>query len=888
MKKLIFNGEDNINIHYIFQKTQTHSDILVVSFPGAAGDIPGGEWGYLMTIMPFKVNALFIESDTTLNQSWLTYVNGKPVIENAVKALIDMCAAEVNAVRIIATGSSMGGFCSLYYGLKYGYDIIAGSLPYTLTDASKIMYAVGGAGKAETDWFNKKVCDAISEAGKRGFDKKIFISYGEGEPNWLSVNQGKKLVKDLENANIKFTLKLYPYSDHATVYRMFPSVLKARIGYYLGLNDEPQGDEEFVLSPEAGLSNTLRESYAPLVNALECLPYDIVPCTAIQGLAHYGEPNLATALRNFVYMEQGWYWGSGFKEPLKMPDKHAFWRALPKNKVAEGVGFWFQDTLLNFYEQKDEHKALEWCAENARQYLEYICRIADPKHNEHWWNSLRRMHFFIALHRDLNEKGISADWLKNIPDEIRRDIEFFIVPDVSVGDPQAQYRRALGLLHAAVYFRASEEFCGIFYNTALKIQNEITNFYFDVNGVCVALQLRGQSILTNQLMQNIKFIEENKLPHTKEFCVLKDKFDKIVEFSSHITSPDGTLAALGQSVYENDWWSRNWIDRKTGNYILRNSNIAILNDENNMAYITVNGGSNIHSDFKHCDLLSFTWWYDNVQVFVDSEGGKDILAEFAGSAIAHNGFIVDDLNYVVPSYTDFTTIYDVDERENCVILTLMHNCYEGVTLKRRLVWIKPNIIVLYDEAESETEHKYTQNFVMQNWTVDKKDISKVTISAAKKITASVLQIDADDNDYVLEMFCGTTNVNDEANYRGSLISGMTRLRKGCNLAYSKKGSVVKFLTAIELHGSSDGIAEQENRISSVKIDFDKLAVTLENGTEICENGLDELRNQMPERLTVQGEVAADTETFQKGIIPDVDNETKDVINGEVNKNNETD
>lgn len=119
MKSLVFNSEDGVKIDYIFQKSQTSSDVLIVSFPGVMGDIPGGEWGYLMTITPFNVNALFIKSDKELNKSWLTYINGKPIIENAVKALIDKCAEEVNAAQIISTGSSMGGFCALYYGLKY-------------------------------------------------------------------------------------------------------------------------------------------------------------------------------------------------------------------------------------------------------------------------------------------------------------------------------------------------------------------------------------------------------------------------------------------------------------------------------------------------------------------------------------------------------------------------------------------------------------------------------------------------------------------------------------------------------------------------------------------------------------------------------------------------
>lgn len=871
MKSLVFNGENGISLNYIFQKPQNSSDVLVVSFPGLGGTIPGGDWGYLMTIIPFGVNALFIKSDRALNQSWLTYKDGKPLIENTIKALIDKCAAESNVSRIITTGSSMGGFCAIYYGLKYGYDIIAGSPPYTITEPSMIMFATGGIGESEERRINEQLHSAVRNAGEQGFDKKLFISWGNGEANWLSANQGQQLITDLENAKIKFAYKLYPYSDHYTVYQLFPNILKERLGYYLGLNDEPKDDEtELSLSPEGELTKKLNDISTALMEKLSAFPEDTEPYTSIQEPMHYGDLNIANALRNFVYLEQGWYWGGGFKEPLKMPDKNAFWRVLPREKVAEGVCFWFQDTLLNYYEQQNEPKALAWCAENAHQYIEYISRIADPRHNEYWWNSLKRMHFFMALHKDLDEKEIREEWHKNIPDEIRRDIKIFIPGNILANDYNGQYRRALGLLHAAVYFKKCNELYDVFYNAALTILDILTDFYFNENGVCIIFQFRDHSILAERIMQNIRFIETNNFPETKEFRTLKRKYDKIIEFAAHITAPDGNIAAVGQSIYEKAWSMQKWLKRKTGNYILRNSNIAILNDENDLAYITVNGCSNTRSNYKHCDLLSFTFWYDNVQVFMDSEGGVDNLAEFASSAMAHNGIIIDDLNYMIPSYNDFTAIETVDERDDCVIIDMSHNCYEGVTLRRRLMWIKPNIIVLYDETDSHTEHKYTQNFVLQNWNVDKKDKSKALISVAPDFTATITQINADDNDFELEAFYGTTDVKDEAHYRGSLVSGWRRLRKGCNLAYTKNGSNVKFLTVIELHGASNGISEQESHVLSAKTEFDKLAVTLENGTEICENGLAELRELTAKEAE---ECTADEQTPQDESVSTGNSET---------------
>jgi dienelactone hydrolase len=58
--------------------------------------------------------------------SFMTCVNRDFKIERTIADLINKTKQGTGAIKIITVGSSLGGRCALYYGLKYDCDIIAG------------------------------------------------------------------------------------------------------------------------------------------------------------------------------------------------------------------------------------------------------------------------------------------------------------------------------------------------------------------------------------------------------------------------------------------------------------------------------------------------------------------------------------------------------------------------------------------------------------------------------------------------------------------------------------------------------------------------------------------------------------------------------------------
>lgn len=839
MKSTVYHGE--VDIEYAFVLAPNPSNTLIIAFPGAGNsgfDLPNISLNYMMTIGQFNANALYIQTNKDYSKSYLRCINRDFKIERSIKALIDQCIDETNSTQIIAVGSSMGGFCALYYGLKYDWDIIAGSLsPYVLREDSSmefnLLYACGGTTHEDKKWYDNLILNVIQDAGARGYNKKLFMSWGEGEVDWVTPNQAPKLLEDLDSVGIKYKYRLYPFSNHLTVSASFPNVLKAYLGYYLGLTDEPIYDKAESLEQE--LMRKINENYSSLLPQVKKLSYDKENLD-IKGVSLYGETNIQTCLRNFCYIQQGWYWRLNTNEPVNIKDKDLFWGNLPQGKIREAVCFYFQSGILYLYEKKEIPGALEWCVENARQYVMYVSHVAEPKQNNDWWNATRRMNFFIELRRNMDKCGIKADWTDRIIDEIINDLRLIVSSEDIITDGIYPYKHILGLLTGITYFKNNTDFFTAAYNTAIDILCTLTDYCFDKNGVCIIRQMRHQNILVYHMIQIMRFIEANGFPQTKNFKAFQRKYSSIIEFTAHITNPGGNLAAIGHTTYAPAYWIRNHVKRKPKNIILKSSNIAILEDKQSLSYITVSGSSNIHSVYRHCDLLSFTWFYDGKQVFADSEGGGNDLADFARSSIAHNGLICDDIDYITPDYDDWSCINSVDEQEDFVFISMHHALISGVMLKRHLFWIKPNVIVLVDEADSENEHTYTQNFVLENYHVDKSDIRKVKIKA-DSVNASIVQFSAENGNYDLKQYNGTTDVNDTENYRGSLITDFTSLRKGLNLAYSKKGAAAKFLTAIECH--SKNVSKSEVSVKNITFENFVITVELTNGKIITEEVVDD-------------------------------------------------
>jgi hypothetical protein len=130
---------------------------------------------------------------------------------------------------------------------------------------------------------------------------------------------------------------------------------------------------------------------------------------------------------------------------------------------------------------------------------------------------------------------------------------------------------------------------------------------------------------------------------------------------------------------------------------------------------------------KHADDLSFVLFAGGRDVFVD--GGlynyemKDPINQYLRGALAHNGLVVDHTSYDL--LTDTQLNGNSDETAALPLPAGLwaselspeidwargfNHAYQGVALERTIVFVKPDIFLIYDVTQSSVEHDYSQMF----------------------------------------------------------------------------------------------------------------------------------------------------------------------------------
>ncbi len=229
-KENVFQGR----LKYVLEK-QTGSKILVVVFSGFAGK-GGARYNYMETLQNMKVNRLFILDDYGYRQKQGTYYLGEKgdfYVEKMVLALIPQVMEQLNASYLVTAGSSKGGSCAIYFGLKLkARAIIAGVPQYYLGDylnteehmpilesivGKNNVHAVGGV------MLLNQLLSREVEAYD-GFQTTIYLHYSNVEHTY--VDHIQYLISDLRSNNINLREDVMNYQDHNDVALYFPEYLQ--------------------------------------------------------------------------------------------------------------------------------------------------------------------------------------------------------------------------------------------------------------------------------------------------------------------------------------------------------------------------------------------------------------------------------------------------------------------------------------------------------------------------------------------------------------------------------------------------------------------------------------------------------------------------------------
>lgn len=799
MRHNTFKSE--VEIDYVLRKSTNKSNILVVSFPGAGGDRFRADslgLGYMMTIGQFNVNALYIKSSREdFINAWFVGTEGDFSIERSIMELVEFACQETGSTHCVGIGSSLGGNTALYYGLKYNWDVIA-----------------GGA-RAPKSWYvGQLIHDMIPTALSRGFDKRIYMCWGRGEPMWRNKSEAPSLIKRFDDEKVPYTMELFKYSVHANISKVFPSIIRRELGKILGYEEQETLEEKEV--SEAEIIGEITSSLKNLKIYADQL-IDVKPNYSIKGCVNHGSLDHDANLKTFVYATHGYYWLPGRDKPLRA-DQGEFWKTIAPKSPQFANSFQHQTAILNFFKETKNAKAVAYLTEIILEFLNdpEAQKSTNRKHKRSWTSQLRNellIDFACTLrgpdqeHSDevkacLRKLEQKIDWEKikiQIVSGLRRSIH----SEILLSEVEENYSRLIYIAEIGEFFRDHVDFYNAVYEKVLEVAETITNYYFDENGHCIYEQTNGQHNAAPHLNRLLKFVERNNEKPGRKFRKLLKKMSAIENVRAHLIRDDGRTPNLGHSDRKKAIGPRS-----TGELLNIGSNIAVLSTDSE--YITIGGGSNIHSPFRHCDLLSFTFRYDGRQLIWDAGGGTGELADYARSALAHSAFICDEADYVTPDYADWTVLDDAVSTDNYAFISGKHFLIEGVSMARKWLWLKPNVLIIYDEARSNKNHLYTQNFIAPKWKFREPTNGVVEFRDGKGCTFQISQAPRDTK-FRTKTYFGTNKLSaTEGELRGSRIDSFTRPRQMTNIAFEKHSSNCDFLTILQ---ASTGRADEAKLIN---------------------------------------------------------------------------
>ncbi|MGG0658366.1 Two component regulator three Y domain-containing protein [Rummeliibacillus pycnus] len=227
----VFESEKSIK--YLFQKSYSKTNSLVIIFSAFPTKGKQPAYNFVRTLSEFDCNKLFILDDFGSRASYYLCEKRDFSIERSVISLINFIIKENEIDHVISCGSSKGGYAALYYGIKYGFDhIIAASPQYYLgdylldqTNSQDVTLFMSGLSADEDHQFlNEIMPKMIDETQSK---PNIFIHLGKDEPHY--ENHVKPLLAKLNEVHINYELDLGDYSKHSDVGKFFPTILKDNI-----------------------------------------------------------------------------------------------------------------------------------------------------------------------------------------------------------------------------------------------------------------------------------------------------------------------------------------------------------------------------------------------------------------------------------------------------------------------------------------------------------------------------------------------------------------------------------------------------------------------------------------------------------------------------------
>lgn len=354
--------------------------------------------------------------------------------------------------------------------------------------------------------------------------------------------------------------------------------------------------------------------------------------------------------------------------------------------------------------------------EKAKKYiLNYIEKhlSLEEKTSEYTWYdhavAFRTLHLLQTVGNELKQDDPDTKFIQRVFDHISLNVTFLMDPkNYRAHNHSLMMDRTL--LYLAKITKVDSSFYKkIYYPTVMRTLDNIDKV-IDPTGLAREHSTTYHIFNHNLNRGILKLIEEEDINPAFQLKILR-KNDVLLQ----LVKPDLTFPLWGDSQIEilnsqrveefgNDQRVLDVLaGKKLPSMINFDNNIATLrthDDGNSYVALFANYYSRVH---KHNDDLSFIFQTLGTDILTDQGyyGYDKEHRPYLVSVFAHNTIVVNNKDYSPGKKGQYSKLTGYSRSEAVEIVSGEHTMYDSITIKRKLYFIKPNVIVLEDSAESE-------------------------------------------------------------------------------------------------------------------------------------------------------------------------------------------
>ncbi len=389
--------------------------------------------------------------------------------------------------------------------------------------------------------------------------------------------------------------------------------------------------------------------------------------------------------------------------------------------------------LTNAYIKSEKIKYLKKAYKILRSWQDYNRKYCSKKRRYAWVDHSASFRIFNIMYFYLNAKDKIGVDDSLIVDVFNEHLDFLDNYSYMKDNHGIMLDRSLLVLS---FFIVDEDKRLKIFNKSYFRLREAFFRDFSKRGVHLENSTDYHSMTKNLFIEINTFLKEFNLSLGEEI----DYFIEHDDYFNYAVKPNHFLPLLGDS---GETMVKKCV-KNYDNFVDTSSGVVYLqNEENNLWLSFICGYSKINH--KHYDDCSISLFYKDSDIFIDA--GKynydrnDKIREYIISTKAHNTISIEKNYQLYEDYEFLNKPYISSYYFNHVYdLVSGINFYNNGFHKRYVIYIKPDVILIYDKAKFDESQVITQNYNLAPSLIVDKSKNELVVKKEDKVYATVIQL----------------------------------------------------------------------------------------------------------------------------------------------------